>query len=82
MRVSVMSPCLSVGRDAVAPVGKPDGFEPFAADDEHRGVDAGAVDSDFRGIGAIEGCGDERARVRRRRRANSQDKLATVPIWD
>ena len=26
-----------------------DGFEPFAAGDEHRDVDAGAVDGDFRG---------------------------------
>ena len=26
-----------------------DGFEPFAAEDEHRDVDAGAVDGDFRG---------------------------------
>jgi hypothetical protein len=47
MRVRWMSPCLSVERSAFAPIGKADGFEPFAAEDEHRAVDAGARDGDF-----------------------------------
>ena len=47
MRVSWMSPCLSVERNAVAPIGKPKAFRHFAAEDEHRDVDAGACDGDF-----------------------------------
>jgi hypothetical protein len=60
-----MSPCLSVERNAVAPIGKPKAFRHFAAEDEHRDVDAGARDGDFSCVDAIDGCGDGRAhRVR------------------
>jgi hypothetical protein len=49
MRVSLMSPRVSVERNAVAPIGKPMAFRHIAAEDEHRDVDAGAVDFDFAG---------------------------------
>jgi hypothetical protein len=45
MRVSWMSPCLSVERNAFAPIGKPMAFRHIAAEDEHRDVDAGAGDA-------------------------------------
>ena len=48
MRVSLMSPRVSVERNAVAPIGKPMAFRHIAAEDEHRDVDAGAVEGDFR----------------------------------
>ena len=50
-----------------------DGFEPFAAEDEHRDVDAGAVDFDFAGeegrcgFGALGVARRLRARARRAR---------------
>jgi hypothetical protein len=47
MRVSLMSPRVSVERNAVAPIGKPMAFRHIAAEDEHRDVDAGAGDGDF-----------------------------------
>jgi hypothetical protein len=81
MRVSWMSPCLSVEKNAFALIRKPMAFRQLAAEDEHRDVDAGAVDGDFRGVDAIDGCGDGRARGFVAG-ANSKAKLAGVPIWD
>ena len=46
--MSWMSPRLSMERNAVAPIGKPMAFRHIAAEDEHRDVDAGAVEGDFR----------------------------------
>jgi hypothetical protein len=73
MRVSLMSPCVSVERNAVAPIGKPMAFRHIAAEDEHRDVDAGAVDFDFAGeegrcgFGALGVARRLRARARRAR---------------
>jgi hypothetical protein len=62
-----MSPRLSVERNAFAPIGKPMAFRHFAAEDEHRDVDARAGDRDFRDEAAIDGFGAGRAcRVRAR----------------
>jgi hypothetical protein len=55
MRVSVMSPRLSVDRNAVAPIGKPMAFRHIAAEDEHWDVGGGAVDGDFRGEDSLIG---------------------------
>jgi hypothetical protein len=73
MRVSLMSPRVSVERNAVAPIGKPMAFRHIAAEDEHRDVDAGAVDFDFAGeerrcgFGALGVARHLRARARRAR---------------
>ena len=55
MRVSVMSPRLSVERNAFAPIGEPMAFRHFAAEDEHGHVDAGAGEGDFPRVEAIGG---------------------------
>jgi hypothetical protein len=66
MRVSLMSPRVSVERNAMA-------FRHIAAEDEHRDVDAGAVDFDFAGeerrcgFGALGVARHLRARARRAR---------------
>jgi hypothetical protein len=57
----------------VAPIGKPMAFRHIAAEDEHRDVDAGAVDFDFAGeegrcgFGALGVARRLRARARRAR---------------
>jgi hypothetical protein len=69
MRVSLMSPHVSVERNAVAPIGKPMAFRHSAAADEYGDVDAGAGDGDFSCVDAIDGFGDGRARGGPRPRA-------------
>ncbi|HEY6894442.1 MAG TPA: hypothetical protein VI258_09760, partial [Rhodanobacteraceae bacterium] len=62
VRVSVMSPRLSVERNVVAAIGKSMAFRHIAAEDEHRDVDTGAGDGDFFCVDAIDGCGNGRGR--------------------
>jgi hypothetical protein len=93
MRVSVMSPRLSVERNAFAPIGKPMALRHFAAEDEHGHIDSGAGDGDFFCVEAIDGLGDARAQSRARpRRARAEcgsswpwvpplAKSPVRPIW-
>jgi hypothetical protein len=78
MRVSLMSPRVSVERKAVAPMLKPMAFRHIAAEDQHRHVDSAgvAVDGDFRGEDALDGCGD-RSFARTGTRAGARVRVFT-----
>jgi len=56
-----------------------DGFEPFAAEDEHGDADVGAGDGDFSCVDAIDGFGDGRARGVRRAPARGRRNANKSP---